>query len=198
MSAAGESSANDEAVSLGEWERTFRPDPRNLVAGMILGVLLLGLGLYGIGFAIRDLAAHEGAIPLNAEKGTSWTGCGLLILFGCALAAGGAALFFWAWTRWAHSVAVYAEGLQWRHHASRADIVRWEEVVECQEEIINETLPILRVLIANKFAHYYIIVRNDGAKFRVSANSIRDHDALGAILRERCEAGLIPWSVTEY
>lgn len=74
---------------IGAVRRDFKPAIENTVAGIIIGVLMLGGGVAALGFLVNALVQSRGNLPFWAEKGWSWGALGLLSVLSVALILSG-------------------------------------------------------------------------------------------------------------
>ena len=77
------------AQEIGAIRREFKPALENIIAGMIIGLLMIGGGCAAIFFPVKGVIDSRGSLPFWAEKGWSWGVLGLASLLGIAVIAGG-------------------------------------------------------------------------------------------------------------
>jgi hypothetical protein len=78
---------------------------------------------------------------------------------------------------------------------------RWEEIVEVEETILHEHLPLLKyglkyALPAGK-SRIYLVRRRDGKEFVFDGNRVKGLGRLGKALREKADSREITWNVKE-
>src|SRR5260370_24217980 len=83
---------------LGEIRREFKPGLENLIAGIIIGVLLMAGGCAAITFSINGVIEAGGTLPFWTEKGQKgwcWGAVGIFVVLGIGLMIGGLFLILW-------------------------------------------------------------------------------------------------------
>jgi hypothetical protein len=182
---------------LGSLLGAFQPATANLVAAVIFGIILLGLGTSILGWLVYQMFAVHFEMPFAAWHGTSWVMLLASALMSAGMAAVGAYLIFWAKRLFNSRLVVGAHGFSWVR-PSHIDIVAWSEIREIVEVVLRESLPLntpLRYLLPKSEGCQYEVETKDGRKLRFSANNVRGIAALRAIF-ERVAADLeIRWSV---
>lgn len=177
----------------------FRSATANLVAGIILGTVLLVLGAAVLAYGVYLGVETKFHMPLAAPHGLSWLVWVAMIWLSAGLAGGGGYFVYRARQLLGSRLIVAAHGLSWVR-SSKAEPVAWHEIWKVEEVILHESLPLntlLRFLLPKSKSRQFVVHTKDGRRFTFSANSIREIDLLRAIL-ERVASDLeIPWRVVQ-
>ena len=186
--------------SLGPRLESFRPAMSNVVAGAILGLLLVGGGLAILGFIGREVYLAGGNLPFYAKKGMCWLAVGLGSLCAVALIFGGG---FLAWlVRWrlAHDVEMYENGFRYRASKNSEEIT-WDAVASIRETILYERPPVLKgpakLLLPKVASKSYTVITISGKEYRFDGNSIKQIQRFGEMLREQAQIAGLTWETVE-
>ncbi len=171
----------------------------NLAAGVVLGVLLLGLAVAVLGWLIYQATSVRFALPLAANREMSWLGGGLagLLSVGLGVVAG---LLIARARRLARScLVVAAHGFSWVR-LGQVEMVAWSELKEFREIALPEPGPAL-ALLTRLFRDREEIqceaFTTDGRRFSFGPSMIQQAEPLRAILRRVAAELDIPWSTRE-
>ncbi len=175
----------------------FRPATANLMAGIILGTVLLVLGAAVLAYGVYLGVETKLRMPLAAWQGMSWLVWIAMIWLSAGLAGGGGYFVYRARQLLGSRLIVAAHGLSWVGSA-KAEPVAWQEIWKLEEVVLEESAPsntVLRFLLPKSKSRQLVVHTKDGRRLTFSANSIREIDLLRAIL-ERVSTDLrIPWTV---
>ena len=127
------------AQEIGEIRREFKPALENVVAGFIIGLLLIGGGCAAVYFPVNGVIASRGNLPFWVEKGWCWGAVGLLGALGLGLIVGGVFLIRWMRSLTSLRVKVGFHGLS----VTRRDgtqVIAWPDIVSVQETHLYEPM----------------------------------------------------------
>ena len=85
-------------IEIGKLQREFRPGMENLVAGVIIGLLLIGGGCVLGAFTIKGIIESRGQLPVWEDKGFSWGAACIFAFIVIIMIVGGALLIRWIWS----------------------------------------------------------------------------------------------------
>ena len=175
----------DDFKKLGAPVAIFEPDPRRLVVGVVLGLVLCGCGIFVSWFGFSRDTSHL-AHPELERWGTMGIG-GIIVLGG---------MFLLAWLRaiWRFRVLVCPGGLiQVRGSVTEAFV--WEEIVSVHErrtqvKLLKGPAP----LVPKATSKVYWVNRRDGTGIRFDADKLKDSERLGQMIRAEAIRRAIPWT----
>ncbi len=184
-------------ASIGKQTYEVKPSATNIVAGFILsGVLFLG-GLGLTGFMVRQMFFPAGQ-PLYSVS--DWLGAIFLAILGIALAVGGVFLFKFSRSLMGFQLFVCSEGF-WFTRQGKEVVFAWVEVVQVQEQVLHEKLPIVKgpaqKLVPTKAVRTYTVTRCDGEQFYFDENVIPRPSLLSGPLSSAAKRLNIPWHTSE-
>jgi hypothetical protein len=189
-----------EVESLGSPTGQYRPGLANLVAGIIIGCLLIGGGVAILFITIRDFARSGGRIPLAAEQGISWVAVGIASLFVIGLLFGGFSLIRWVRSTSMLRVYVCPDGF---YYVCRTKTVAfpWDRISSVRETILHERLPLATGIAKHAMpmntSRSFLVRRIGGEEFGFDGNTLQGHERLGEILRDEARKRDIRWEVVE-
>ena len=99
------------AQEIGETRREFKPGLENLVAGIIIGLLLIGAGCAGLFVSAKAVIESRQSMPFIAEKGDCWAAVGVFSALGIGAIVVGVFLIRWIRSLSSLRVAVGVDGL---------------------------------------------------------------------------------------
>jgi hypothetical protein len=188
------------AQLLGALTREFRPPLTNVVAGYIIALLLLGGDFYLVRSVYLYVRSRGFNLPWFAENEFSWAmvvlaglGAILLLVTACVLMA-------WLWSLRSYRIGIYENGILKRTAKLQSHLL-WTDIVEVQEIITYEQLPIVKgaakLLVPKVASRSYTVRPANGEGFVFEPNSIKNLPALAKLLRAAAKRGEILWVVTE-
>lgn len=170
-----------------------------IYAGMVIGLLLIGISLMALTLLGRELYQRGGELPAFAEKGMSWGTAALLTLLAVGLAIGGVFLIRYVRSLSSHRVCIFSGGFLYSF-AREADAVPWGKVEVIKEIITYERLPIVKgpakYLVPKEASFRYVIVSRGGKEYTFDGDSIQRIKRFGKVLRQQATEQGIQW-VTE-
>jgi hypothetical protein len=185
-----------------EVRRVFRPSRANLVAGIILGVLSLLAGIamaIGIWQAFRDA---KGVLPLWAAEpgGLSLTSLPVYVAITIGFGVCAAGLIRWSLSRFSFRIFVSDRGIEVRD-SSMGYVIGWDDIKTAMEVREFTMPPAFRWPVRNPdwwiSSRLYVLGDEQGDLLSFDANTVRDHVALGAMIKEATVRHGIPWTVVE-
>jgi hypothetical protein len=196
----GNSRQAAEVESLGSPTGRYRPGVANLVAGIIIGCLLIGGGSALLFVTIRDFVRSGGHIPLAAEQGISWVAVGIASVFVIGLLLGGFLLIRWARSTAALCVYVCPGGFYYQCR-TKTVAFPWDRISSVRETILHEHLPLARGVAKHAMpmttSRVLLVRRIGGEEFGFDGNTLQGHERLGEILRDEARKRDIRWEVVE-
>lgn len=191
------------AEELGEIKKEFKPGLENLVAGIIIGVLLIAGGCALTGFSIKGVLESSGNLPFWTEKGQkgwSWGAVGIAGATGIGLMIGGFALIFWMRSLFSLCVCVAQNGFAVIEKKT-SRIISWEEIESVRETHLYERLPLLKGPASHalpKLMNKIFMIRiKEHEPFGFDANTIKGHSQLAQMVKEETDRRNIPWEIVE-
>ena len=189
-----------EVESLGSPTAQYRPGVANLVAGIIIGCLLIGGGAALLFVTIRDFVRSGGHLPLAAEQGISWVAVGISSLFVIGLLLGG--FFLIRWVRSTSTLRVYVcpGGFYYRCR-TKTVAFPWDQISSVRETILHERLPLAKGLAKHAMpmisSRGFLVRRMGGEEFGFDGNTLQGHERLGKNLRDEARKRDIQWEIVE-
>jgi hypothetical protein len=191
------SSVNEQVRRLGTPTQTFKPGLANLIAGIIVGLVMMAVSGPALVAFIRMAMQSDPKLSVAENKLVSAIGFGLGGIFGLGLALGGIALIYWVRGMFSFRLYVCPEGFYYTHRGN-VHVFRWEEIERVVETITQEYLPLKGIA---KYAappverRSYVIRRRDGFEFGFGPNSIRKSVTLGNCIRNEVTPRNIRWDI---
>ena len=179
--------------SLGEIYYKTKPAMSNIVAGFIIGLLMIVGGLaWG-----RVMANGFSESPDLGDK----IACVLGTLLGVSIAGAGGYLIWRMKGLLQFQVVICSGGFYVISGSDLPNVFAWDEVVRVDEAIVHEKLPIVKgvakMLIPSKTSRSYTVTRCDGISFFFDENVIPRTSLLAGPLSGAHRTHEIIWIVTE-
>lgn len=169
---------------LGRIRYVFRPDIKNLLAGIILGCAMICGGIAMVRGFLIELQSKGWSVPWYADKGLCWTALIFLGALASAITVGGSFLLRWAVGHCFWKVTICDAGFQWRTWRATRQYL-WEDVQLVRESIFGPRSPNPRNSAGDptfsQTVREYRIFLNDGLEIHLTANSLRGHSTFGYI-----------------
>jgi hypothetical protein len=185
---------------LGEIRYEFKPGVENLVAGAIIGLLMIGGGGFLTFLAIQGAIESGGDLPFWVDRGWCWGAVGLMTLIGCGLILGGFFLIRWIRSIRTLHVCVGENGFSVTEKKT-TQVFAWPEIASVQETHLYERPPVIKgaakYLIPKIKSQSYIVKRRDQFEFGFNGNTIKGHLALAEMIKLETNARNVPWNVVE-
>jgi hypothetical protein len=181
-------------------QRTFKPGADNLVAGVIIGLLMIGGGSTIAYFVTKGVIDSRAQLPFWAEKGWCWGSIGLAGLVAIVLLMGGVILIWAMLSLSSLRIHVGDAGLSVTSRTGD-QVFQWDQIVRVKETHLYERPPLLKgpasLILPKVQSKSYVIVREDHEEFAFNATSVRRHEELAEMIKFQLEGRDIPWVVVE-
>lgn len=185
---------------IGEIRGEFKPGLENIIAGFIIGLLLIGAGGAGVYFPVNGVIEARGNLPFWVEKGWCWGAVGLGLALAIGAIVGGVILILWMRSLTSLRVRVGAHGLS----VTRKDetrVIAWPDIVSVLETHLYERPPILKGVakyaLAKVLSKFFALATKEGEPFRFDGNTIKGHVILADIIKKETDRRGVPWEVVE-
>ncbi len=186
--------------AVGEVTDEFGASFLNAIAGVTLGLLMVGGGIAAITVAVRGVARADWQLPLWAEKGWCWFAAILFPVLGLVLIGGAVFVFSIACSILKFRLFVHRSGIT-ICDGETLRVFPWSEVALVREIIVYERYPLLKwpaiYLIPPKISRSYRIVRLDEESFVLSKMAFRRFKQLETHVREAAKQYEIHWVIEE-
>jgi hypothetical protein len=188
------------AEELGEIKREFKPGLENLVAGIVIGLLLIGGGFAAVFFSTKSVVDSGGNLPFWAERGWCWGAAGLFGALGVGLMVGGYFLIRWVRSLFSFRVRVGQNGFAVTQQKA-TQVFAWDGILSVQETHLYERPPILKGVakyaLPKMMSKSFLIVMKDRASFGFDGNTTKGHTKLAQMIKEETDRRNIPWEIVE-
>jgi hypothetical protein len=189
-----------EAHELGEIKREFKPGLENLVAGVIIGVLLIAGGSAAIFFSAKAVLDSGGNLPVWAKNDSSWGSSGIFGVLGIGLIVGGMILILWMRSLCSLRVRVGQHGFSvTERNATR--VYGWADIRSVEETHLYERPPILKGVakyaLPKMMSKSYLVALNGSQAFGFDGNTIKGHTKLAQLIKAETDRLNVPWEVVE-
>jgi hypothetical protein len=191
------------AEQLGEIKRDFKPGLENLVAGIVLGLLMIVSGCALVFLAISGVMESGGNLPVWTErdqKGWSWGAAGIFAAIGICLVVGGVFLIRWVRSLFSFRLRVYQNGFAVSEKKGER-VVGWEDILSVQETHLYERPPILKgaakYALPQTMSKSFIVTVKLGGPVAFDGNTIKGLSKLAKMMQEETGRRNIPWEVVE-
>jgi hypothetical protein len=185
---------------IGEFRWEFKPGLENIVAGIIIGLLLIGAGGAGVYFPVKGVIESRGNLPFWVEKGWCWGAVGLCMALAIGAIVGGVALILWMRSLVSLRVRVGSHGLS----VTRKDetrVIAWPDIVSVQETHLYERAPLLKGVakyaLPKVLSKSFMLTTKDGEPFGFDGNTIKGHTMLADVIKKETDRRGIPWEIVE-
>lgn len=188
---------------IGDIRREFKPGMENLVAGIIIGLLLVGGGCAAVYFPTRGVIDSGGDLPAWTDKGQSgwsWGAAGILAALGIGAILGGVFLIRWIRSLFSFRVRVGRHGLGVADR-SGGRVIRWDDIVSVEEVHLSERPPVLKGVakyaLPKVVSKSYVLALRAGEPFGFDGNTVKGHNQLAQLIREETGPRDVPWQIRE-
>jgi hypothetical protein len=185
---------------VGEIKRVFKPGMEELIAGVIIGSLLIAGGCPLVFFPAKFVIDSRGDLPFWAEKGGSW----VTLLLGCGIGIGllFCGVFMFWWMRWLSSLRLrlgeYGFAVSEREGTR---VFLWPDIVAVRETHLYERPPILKGVakyaLPKMRSKCFIVYRKDCQQFAFDGTSFNGHTKLAKMIKEETDKHDVPWEIVE-
>jgi len=191
------------AEELGEIKRVFKPGLENLVAGIVLGLLLIVGGCALVFLGISGVIESGGNLAVWTErdqKGWSWGAAGAFAALGLGLVVGGILLIRWVRSLFSFRLCVGQNGFVVSDKKGER-VVGWDDIVSVQETHLYERPPILKgpakYALPKTMSKSFIVIVKQGEPVAFDGNTIKGHSKLAKMIQEETGRRNIPWEIVE-
>ncbi|MCE9554276.1 MAG: hypothetical protein K8T91_12995 [Planctomycetes bacterium] len=188
------------AFEIGEIKSEFRPGRANLVAGMIIGLMMITGGCTILYFGSKGLIESRGNLAFWTEKDWCWVSLGLFGGLAIVLILSGSLLIRWIQTLSRITVWVGTTGFCVSERNAN-DVFHWDEITFVEETRLYERPPLLKGIakyaLPKLMSRSFVIIRRHGDTFGFSGTTIKRHVELADLIKEETNKRSIPWEVEE-
>ncbi|MBI1344666.1 hypothetical protein GC163_00105 [bacterium] len=181
-------------------EREFKPGIANLVAGVIIGLLLITAGLAGIYFPARQALLAGGNLPFWVKKGWCWFAILMFWGLGTGAIMGGGWLILAMRTLLSFRVKYTETGLE-LVEGTNSRSIPWHNVTSVVETHLYERPPVLKgpakLLLPKLMSKSYKLEVSDGEPFEFDGNSVQGHTTLAVLIQQKTRPLNVPWDIVE-
>lgn len=185
---------------IGKIQRTFKPGLDNLVAGVIIGLLMIAGGSTFGYFVIKGVIESRGQLPFVVEKGWSWSAALLGAVVSAGLIYGGVLFIQWMQSLSSLRVQVGDDGFS-VFQKNEKQVFKWSQIASVTETHLYERPPLLKgpakLILPKAKSRSFLVRRNDDEEFAFDGNTLRKHDEFAYIIKAHLEGREIPWEVVE-
>jgi hypothetical protein len=178
--------------ALGHDREVFRPKLRNILAGIVLGLFMIAVGIVVPALILKVKDRQDMRPGDYVAKFAGFAG------FAIVLPLSGAAMLVWMNRLRRHRVIVGEHGLACIYRG-REHVFLWPEIREIREVFTHESIQVLHVLGASvkNLDRSFVVERKDGFDFRLTVNFVGDLPRLAERLEEASDLHEIPWKQLE-
>jgi hypothetical protein len=186
------------AQEIGAIRREFKPGLENIIAGFIIGLLLIGGGCAGLYFPVQGVIESRGNLPFWVEKGWCWGAVGLAAALGIGAIVGGVFLIRWMRSLSSLRVKVGAHGLSVTQKDG-THVIAWPDIVSVQETHLYERAArgVAGYALPKILSKNFQLIIKEREPFCFDANSIREHVILAGMIKKETDQRNIPWEIVE-
>jgi len=188
---------------LGPIRREFKPGLENLIAGIVIGLPMIGGGCAAVFFSARGVIESGGDLPFwtaKGQKGWCWGAAGLFVALGIGLVVGGYFLMRWVRSLFSFRLRIGENGFAVTDRASTR-VISWEDILSVQETHLYERPPLLKGVakyaLPKTMSKSFTVVLKEGEPFAFDCNTIKGHTKLARMIQEETERRGIPWEIVE-
>jgi hypothetical protein len=187
-------------AEIGRLRQEFKPGLENLIAGVIIGLLLIGGGCAIILFGAKEIFESRGRLPYWADKGPSWGAVLIMSAIAVGMIIGGTFLIRWMRSLWSLHVYLGEKGfaVSQQHNL---DLFIWNQIAQVTETHVYERPPVLKgaaqFLLPKVKSKRYLVTRKDEKQFPFDGNAIRGHEMLAGLIKKQTDPVGVPWAIVE-
>lgn len=175
---------------VGAIKRIFKPGVANLSAGIILGLLFIGGGVFGLLAATKAVIDNRGVFP-QGQVGWNWASVGATWIASIAAIPGGVALIKWMRRLMSLRVEVGELGLRITEREGTHAIL-WDDI-----EIIEEHHDFERRKygLPPRLSQKFNVISRGEEPFFFEENAIKGHLQLAEMIKAETHRRSIPWNI---
>jgi len=186
------------AQEIGEIRREFKPALENVVAGFIIGLLMIGGGCAIVYIAVNAVIVSRGNLPIWVEKGWCWGAVGLLGALGIGLVVGGVFLIRWMRSLTSLRVKMGVNGLS----VTRKDetqVIAWTDIVSVEETHLYEPVArgVAKYALPKVKSEIFRLEVKDREPFVFDVNTLRGHVLLAHMIKRETDKLNTPWEIVQ-
>jgi len=188
---------------IGEIKQEFKPGLANLVAGIIIGLLMISGGLAAAYFASNAVIASGGNIPLwtgKGQKGWSWGAAGIFAALGFGLIIGGFFLIRWVRSLFSSRVCIGQNGFA-ALDKKITRVIGWDDIASVEETHLYQRPPLLKGVakyaLPKLMSKSFIVTLREGEPFAFDGDTIKGPSRLARMIKEETDSRNIPWEIKE-
>jgi hypothetical protein len=175
---------------LGETRREFKPGLENLVAGIIIGLLMIGGGGALPCLPTNGVIESGGRLPFWAERGWCWGAVGILAALAIGLMIAGFFLIRWMRSLFSFRERIAQNGFLVSDEKT-ARVIGWEEILSVEETHIDKRLPLLKGVakyaLPKMMSKSFTVNVKQGEPFAFDGNMIKGHTKLAQMLKDETD-----------
>jgi len=187
------------AQEIGATRREFRPALENTIAGVIIGLLMIGGGCAAVYFLVNAVIQSRGSLPFWAEKGWSWGALAIIAAVAFGLVLGGVWLIRWMRSLFSLRVGLGVNGLSVTQKG-KTQVIAWSDIVSVEETHLYERVVssgLARYASPKVMSQNFLIKMRDSEAFGFDVNIIRGHLLLAQMVKKETDKRNIPWEIVE-
>ncbi len=187
------------AHEIGKIRREFKPALENVVAGFIIGLLMIGGGCVLVYLAVNGVIESRGNLPFWVEKGWCWGAVGILGALAIGLIGGGVFLIRWMRSLASLRVRVGFNGLSVTQK-NGTQIMAWPDIVSVQETHLYEPMArrgVAKYALPEVMSEIFLLRIKDRDPFLFNVHTIRGHVMLAHMIKKETDKLNIPWEIEE-
>ncbi|MCE9553056.1 MAG: hypothetical protein K8T91_06715 [Planctomycetes bacterium] len=185
---------------LGEITDEFAPGRDNVIAGMIIGLLMIGGGGFLLYLMTKGLVKSHADLPFWAEKGWCWFAVLGMSVLGGGFIIGGVYMIRYMRSLLTLQVHVGQHGFSvLENHVRR--VYAWDDIQAVEETHLYERPPLLKgaakYFLPKVMSRSFAVKHSDGETFKFNGTSIKQHIALADTIRSHIDPSQVPWEILE-
>lgn len=188
---------------IGEIKPVFKPGLDNLIAGIIIGILMIVGGIALFWFVTNGVIESNGNLPMmtaKGQKGWCWAAVAMMGALGVGLFFGGIFLIRWVRSLFSFRVSVSGNGLLVSEKQNE-HFINWDDIVSVQETHLYERPPLLKGVakyaLPKMMSKSFVINLKLGDPFVFDGNTIKGHVKLAEMVKVETEARGLHWEIVE-
>ena len=185
---------------IGQVKQTFAPSMLNMLAGVIIGGLMIWGANTSWAKARFDFRTTQ-HLRWYREKGASWASVIMLCVVAVLLVVGGLALIYWMWRQRSLRVHFGEDGFL-QESSKESRLFLWDDIIQVDEIHTLEAPPLLSGGLRNllpkvKSISYMVYRKDDEIPFIADGNTIKHHKKFGGMLKAILSERDVEWRLLE-